>query len=458
MTGLLGRAALLAALVAASACAAKTAPTSVAGPPKYPDFVNPTIGPKVPSHLTAALAGGWAQLQAGNVSAADRAFSRVLRDAPASPPVLAALGYVALARKDADRAMARFDAASGADTAFAPALAGRGEALLQLDRPAEALASFEAALSADAALPLATRIVTLRFRVLEDTLAEARRHAAVGDYEAARRSYEAALKASPDSAVLFRELAAVERRTGHVVEADAHLGRAIELDPADRASRVLLAQTREDIGDYDGAIVAYEAALAIEPSKEIDAALVRVRERADLTKLPEQFQTLTDRPEATRADLAAAVAIRVPGLLSRAPARSMPVLTDVRGSWARPWILATVRAGVLDAYPNHTFQPAGAVRRADVADAASRVLALLAAQGDRRAAEWQSAGAGARPFTDLSPGHPAYRAAAVTVAAGVLEAPDGGFRPTALVTGRELVDAVARLQRLAGPLAARAAQ
>lgn len=450
-----GRAVLLAALLAVSACAAKTAPTSVAGPPKFPDFVNPTTGAVMPAGLAAALAGGWAQLQAGNVSAADRAFSRALKDAPSSPPVLAALGFVALARNDADRAVARFEAASKADAAFAPALAGRGEALLQLNRPAEALASFEAALAADKALPLSTRIATLRFRVLEDAIAEARRQAAAGDFEAARRSYEAALQTSPDSAVLFRELAAVERRTGHVVEADAHLGRAIELDPSDRSSRVLLGQTREDIGDYDGAILAYEAALAIEPSKEIDAALARVRERADLAKLPEQFQTLADRPEATRADLAAAMAIRVPGLLARAPVRSTPVLTDVRGAWARPWILATVRAGVLDAYPNHTFQPEGNVRRADLADAAARVLALLAAQGDQRASEWVSAG---RPFTDLPSDHPAHRAAASAVAAGVLEAPGGAFRPAAPVTGRELVDAVARLQRLAGPLAGRAAQ
>jgi tetratricopeptide (TPR) repeat protein len=444
---------MLAALVVLSACAAKTAPTSVAGPPRYPDFVNPTTGANVPARLAERLAGGWMQLQAGNVSAADRTFSRALKDAPSSPPVLAALGYVALARNDADRAVARFDAASKADATFAPALAGRGEALLRLNRPAEALESFEAALSADAALPLSTRIATVRFRVLEESIAEARRLAAAGDVEAARRSYEAALETSPDSAVLFRELAAVERRAGHVVEADAHLGRAIELDPSDRASRVLLGQTREEIGDYVGAIAAYEAALAIEPSKEIDAALIRARERADLAKLPEQYQTLADRPEATRADLAAAVAIRIPGLLSRAPVRPTPVLTDVRDAWARPWILATVRAGILDAYPNHTFQPAAGLRRIDLADAVSRLLALLAAQGDRRASGWLTA---TQAFADLPADHPASRPASVSVAAGILDAPRGAFGPATPVTGRDLIDAVGRLQRLAGPLAGRA--
>lgn len=449
-----GRAALLAAVVALAGCAPKAVPTA-AGPPKFPDFVNPTTAAGLPPRLAETLTGGWTQLQAGNVSAADRAFSRVLKDAPSSPHVLAALGYAALARNDADRAVARFEAASRTDPPFAPALAGKGEALLQLNRPAEALESFEAALSADKALPLSTRIATLRFRVLEGAIAEARRQAASGDLEAARLSYAAALEASPDSAVLFRELAAVERKAGRAAEADAHLGRAIELDPSDRASRVLLGQTREEMGDFDGAIAAYEAALRIEPSKEVEAALARVRERADLAKLPEQYQSLAARPEASRADLAATIAIRIPGVLARAPAQPTPVLTDIRGSWARPWILAAVRAGVLDAYPNHTFQPATAIRRADLADAASRVLALLSQQGDRRASEWQSA---TRPFSDLTPDHPAYRSASTAVAAGVLDPVDGAFRPTALVAGRELVDAVARLQRLAGPLAGRAAQ
>ena len=44
-------------------------------------------------------------------------------------------------------------------------------------------------------------------------------------------------------------------------------------------------------------------------------------------------------------------------------------LEDLRGHWARPWILTAVRAGVLDAYPNHTFQPGAVVKRAELADA-----------------------------------------------------------------------------------------
>jgi tetratricopeptide (TPR) repeat protein len=237
-----------------------------------------------------------------------------------------------------------------------------------------------------------------------------------------------------------------------IAEADAHLGRALELDPGDRATLVLLAETREETGDYDGAIVSYEAASKLEPSAEIEARLARARERADLARLPEEFQGLGAKPEASRGDLAAALGIRVPGLLSRAPARATPVITDLRSAWARPWILGAVRAGVIEPYPNHTFQPDAPVLRADLAQAVARTLDLLAAQGDRRALEWRMA---TPEFPDLPRDHPAYASAALAVGAGVLESASTAFEPTRTVTGQELLDAVSRLQRLAGPLAGR---
>lgn len=444
-------AALVLAAFAASACAPKAPPAAPVAP-RFPEFVFPEPGNQLPPALAADLRSAWAQLQRGDPAAADKSLSRLLARAPGSAPVLAAMGYSALARQDAEKAVARFGEALEASAAWVPALLGRAQAYLVLDQPGPALASFEAAQAADPALALGPRIETLRFRVLEDTLARARRFAQAGDWEQARQAYGEALRASPDSAVLYRELAGVERRAGLAAEADAHLGRAIELDPDDRTTHVLLAETREEAGDLDGAIASYEAALRLEPSAEIERRLASARERADLARLPAEFQGLADQPQATRADLAAALGIRLPGLLARAPARPTPVLTDLRAHWARPWILASVRAGVLEGFPNHTFQPSAIVTRADLAVAVARVLDLLAAEGDRRAIEWRAATAS---FTDLPPAHPAQAAAARAVTSGVISGSGQMFDPARPVSGRELVEAVSRLQRLAGPLAAR---
>jgi tetratricopeptide (TPR) repeat protein len=433
-----------------SACAPKSPPPPAS--PLFPDFVRPPVAANAPAAAVADLDQAWNQLQAGNMAGAERTYGRVLQQAPRNGTALTGRGYIALARDDADAAVARFDEALAGSPELAAALVGRGQALLRLDRPADALGSFEAAARADPALNLTARIETLRFRVVEDNLARARSLAERSDWDGARAAYEQTLAASPDSAVLYRELASVERRAGLTAEADAHLGRALELDPTDRATHLLLAEIREEGGDFDGAIAAYEAAVRLEPSAEIEARLARARERADLARLPEQFRTLSARPEASRADLAVALALRVPGLLARAPARPTPVITDLRGHWARPWILTAVRSGVLDAFPNHTFQPAAEIRRADLADAVARVLALLSASGDRRVSRWQQE---TPQFTDLAPAHPAYRAAAEATASGVLTDVDGAFRAGAIVSGQDVLDAVQALQRLAGPLAAR---
>jgi hypothetical protein len=121
-------------------------------------------------------------------------------------------------------------------------------------------------------------------------------------------------------------------------------------------------------------------------------------------------------------------------------------MTDIRGSWAAPWITAVVRAGVMDVYPNHTFQPAAIVRRSDLALAVSRVLALIGANRPAALEEWK---AGRPRFLDLPPAHLGYPAAALAVSAGVLPSLEGdSFQPSRTVPGAEAVSAVDRLEAL----------
>lgn len=451
----MNRTVLLLALVllpVGAGCARKAPPVIAPATPLYPEFMDPSARATLPPGLGEDLQKAWSQLQSGDPAAADRTYSQVLKEAPGTAAALAGLGYSALAREDHGRAIARFDAALASEPALAAAHVGRGQALMQLDRADDALASFEAALAADPALDLRPRIEALRFRVVNETIGRARALTAEGRFDQARAAYERAVAASPQSAVLYKELADVERRAGRDVEALAHLEKAVQLDPADRSAHLLLAQIREEAGDIDGALASYQAAQRLEMSAEVDARIAGLRERADLATLPEQFQSLATSPTASRGDLATALGLRLAGLLARAPARPTPVITDLRGHWAQPWVLTAVRAGVMEAYSNHTFQPGGLVRRADLAAAVARAVELLAAQGDPRAAAWQQA---TPPFSDVAAGHPSYSAAAVAVASGVLEPAAGdAFEPTRPVTGGEVLEAIDRLRRLAGPLAA----
>jgi hypothetical protein len=121
------------------------------------------------------------------------------------------------------------------------------------------------------------------------------------------------------------------------------------------------------------------------------------------------------------------------------------VVTDARGNWAEQWIMSTVRAGVIEPFANHTFQPRAIIRRVDLAQAAGRLLARVATPAQLRA--WQTQRA---KFTDVSPSHLAYPAASLAVSSGVMQTtPEGGFEPSRVVSGADAIAAIERLRQMA---------
>jgi len=445
--------ALVILLGLASGCGSNVAP--VAPPaavvvPRFPEFVFPGV----PERLAAPEVGAthelaWQWLQAGDLKAAERNFTAALRLAPGFYPSEAGLGYLALARKDNKEAASHFDRALAANAAYAPALAGRGEALLTLGQREQALASFEAAIAADPKLAtLRSRIEVLRFRGLQDDVDAARKAADAGRLPEAREMYERTIAASPDSPFLYRELANVEKREGNLAKALEHVQKAAALNPVEPRNMVTMAEIYEAQGDFPKAIDAYTAASALEPSEAIDAKIEGLREKAAFAAMPEEYKTIETSPTVARAQLAALFGVRLDDLLKTAPRSNAVVITDMRGHWAAPWILSVARAGLMEVYPNHTFQPNEIVRRDDLAQAASKVLGLIANANPKVAATIRNARG---RFPDVPQGHLSYQAVSMVVESGVMTATgDGTFQLSRPVTGTEALAAVAKLEELSG--------
>lgn len=431
------------------ACAPRAPELPPPGPPRYPDFLFPAfpadLGTPVvhERHRTA-----WMWLQAGDLRAAERNFASSLKLAPDFYPAEAGLAYVALAREDHRSAVGHFERAVGSNPRYVPALVGRGEALLALGDRGMALKSFEAAVASDPSLSgLRSRIDVLRFRGLQEDVAAARQFAEAGRLPEARSAYAQAITASPESPFLHRELALVERRAGDFEAALRHAERARELEPTEVRNVVLIGELQEARGDIETAAETYEAALSLEHNDALADRLGDIRERLLIASMPPEFQTIETSPTISRAQLAALLGVRLDDLLDRMPQRTAVVITDTRGNWASVWILRVARAGVMEVYPNHTFQPATLVRRGDLAMAASRVLSLIAAEKPALGESWRNA---RRRFPDVSPGHLTYPAASLVVEAGVMEPLDGGsFQLTRPVSGAEAAAAVRKLEELA---------
>lgn len=442
-----------AATAAAGACAAPKRPPGLPAAvvsPRFPEFIYPappaSLGPQT---AAAAHEIAWQWLQSGDLRNAEKSFSGVLKDAPEFYPSEAGLGFVALARKDFKAAASHFDRALAADAAYAPALAGRGEAQLTLGQREQALASFEAAVAADPKLTdLRARIDVLRFRGMQDDVDAARKAAEAGKLAEAQSIYERSLAASPESPFLYRELAVIERRSGNLEAALRHAEKAAELNPAEPRNFVTLGEIYEAQGDYAKAAEAYGTAVGLEPSDALRLRIDELREKTAFSTMPDEYRAIEASETVTRAQLAALFGVRLDDLLKRAQRSNAAVVTDTRGNWAGPWILSVSRAGIMEPYPNHTFQPNALVHRGDLALAASRALSLIAAERPRQAEAWS--GARAR-FPDLPPGHLSYPAASVAVQSGVMTTTrDGAFQLSRPVTGAEALAAIRKLEELSG--------
>lgn len=430
-------------IVMIAGCAMKSAPPL---PPtlKYQDFVYPTA---IPAAAPPALAvdRGWRYLQNDDLKNAGREFSAVLKRTPDFAPAHAGEGYVALAQQDYMHALDRFELALRGAPAYAPALVGKGLALLSMMRDTEARAAFEAALRADPSLTgLGARIDVLKFRELQALIASAREAMNAGRLDEARDAYQKAIAATPDSAVLYREFGMVERRRGDADAALTQFNKAVALDPADAIALAQAGELLEARGDFQGAETAYRNAATADPFAGYDKKAEAVAAKARDARLPAEFRAIATSPRMTRGDLAALIGVRFEDVLGRAP-RTPAVITDTAGHWAAAWIAQVVATGVMPEFDNHTFQPRGALRRVDLAEAVSALLQILA----RTHPALQAQLAGKPSIADMSPSHLNYPAVAAAVSAGVLPLADGNrFDIERAVPGEEAVAALDRLRAL----------
>lgn len=445
--GLRGAAAVLALLVAGGCAARTSAPPSVAAP-RYPDFVPPDVPAELrTADLVLRQDLAWRWLQSGAPRTAERAFASLLDRTPGFYPAEAGLGYVHLAAGDLTTALERFEHVLAQANAYLPALVGRGEVLLALGREEDALRSFEAARSVDRSLDAVRRRVdVLQFRVLQASLSSARRAADAGRYEEAAAAYRQAIVTSPGSPFLYRELGVVERRLGAAAQALEHFQKSVELDPTDAAAWREIGEVLEERQDPTAALAAYAQAAGLDPDPALQERMSRLQAGLALARLPAEYRGVADSPTLTRGELAALVGVRLGPLVEAAQAPAGRVVTDAERHWAAPWILPVIRAGIMDAYPNHTFQPFDSVSRGDLALSASRLLGLIAARRPDLARQWQAA---TRPIADVPEGNLNYRAVAVAVASGAVPLlDDGTFQPARLASGADAVAAIDRIERL----------
>jgi tetratricopeptide (TPR) repeat protein len=430
----------LVALVAVLGLVSCTPPRVKAPAPEGEEYRYPVPrrGELTPAEVDRAEEA-WRKVLAGDALEAETGYSRLLSQRPASISLLTGLAYARLRAGRIADAERSFDSVLAAEPDYAPALVGGASAALRQGELPKALDLFRRAaaqLPQDA--PVRRRVAQAKIQVTEASVAEARDAQEKNDPERAIAAYRRALDAAPEVSEIRLELANLLESTGDILAA---METAQENPSRDRSLLLKLAELEVTQREFTLALEIYHELTLRDPKdQEAQARSAEVRKVLEFEGMPEEYRKIYDSPSLTRADLAALVAVKVRAL-GRTKAGEPPVAVDISGSWAREHIIRVLSFGIMELYPNHTFQPGAMVRRGDLADAVARVLDLL-----------HYARSNASQATDVSPHNVLYDGVNRTVGAGLMDlSPTGAFEAWKLVSGREAAGVVEGLVRLVGP-------
>lgn len=391
-------------------------------------------------------ADAWSAIRRGDVVDGEKSLKELIRTVPGFYPGHASLGELALARRDFRLASASFATALSASPRYRPALLGAVDAALGAGDDTAAMAALQAVLVVEPdQMEARSRLDVVRLRVSQRELGLAESARADGRPAEAEAHLTRALEATPENGPVLRALSALELARGAVDAAIRHARQATSLDPQDASAWVALGDAFMTQGAYREAADAFGKAAGIDPRPEWKTRRAAAEERAGTAALPEGYRAIAGAATVNRGQVAAVLGVRLAALLAHTPSRSSEVVTDVRGHWASSWILPVVRAGWMDPLPNHTFQPGGIVRRADLARVVTAVLTDIAAARGRRVDMFGDAN-GRAAFADMGREHAAFRVAALAVAAGIMTVEANRFQPAGTVSGAELLAVVARLE------------
>lgn len=135
--------------------------------------------------------------------------------------------------------------------------------------------------------------------------------------------------------------------------------------------------------NYKKSLEIYQHLQQLKPKdKKIKEAIENIKNRLGIFELPSQFEKIPTLDALKKEDLAALIAIKFKDYLEK-PSEQPPILIDIATSWAAKFIIATASIGLLDVYPNHTFQPQKIVSRAEFAEAVHRLINYLEKKGYR---------------------------------------------------------------------------
>ena len=281
------------------------------------------------------------------------------------------------------------------------------------------------------------RFEALRDDLVREATAAAREALASGNRETAKREFLKVLFYAPEMASVHLELARLYRQDKDNEQALLHFRAAMAAGTEDKAVLREYAEFLAETGELGLSLEILEKLVEAQPKDTATAKRVEeLRSKLGVYEIPSQYDAIPALDIMTREDLAALIGVKFESYLDAPPTRT-EILVDISLSWAQRFIVKVASLEIMSAYDNHTFQPRRIINRAELAEAAVRLMGVLQKRGARFVPLVETRRI---VVADVSPDNLYYDA--VTKALGyqiMTLTPERRFEPDRTVSGEEAI-------------------
>jgi Tfp pilus assembly protein PilF len=282
-----------------------------------------------------------------------------------------------------------------------------------------------------------SRFEDIRTRKTEELQREANSYLTAGDLVKSKEAYLKALYYTPDATEAHVALAKIYKREGDLEKALVHFKAAAASIPENSDIQMEYADTLFQAGDLKKSLVLYEELSEKDPdNSEIQQRLETIKNRLGIFKLPSQYDSIPFSDAVSKEEIAALLSVKFKNIIDE-PKGKPPIIIDISTSWASQFILHTASLGILDVYPNHTFQPKKVITRAEMAEVLFRLVEHLKRKGHHFI---QQIPPDRIQIADVSPGNYYYRPILLIVSYDIMDlSRDRHFNPDQALSGQEAI-------------------
>jgi len=377
----------------------------------------------------------WKNLREDNGSRALRTLSRLGAESPAYS---VGLGYAYFLLGDYQASEQNFKAALNYYPDMVLIHLGLAQLYQNTGRENSAFAEYREVLKKDPEHSWAKKEYdALKTKKTEEALNEGLDFLARGNRERSKQAFLRALYYSPDSTKAHLALAEIYKAEDQLQNALVHLKAA---SSSETKSPEILEDYAEALfltEQYTKSLEIYEQLLEMQPdNQDIQSRIESLKNRLGIFELPSQYHNIPSKEATSREEMAALLAVKFKGIIDETKA-APPIIIDISTSWASKFILTTTSLGILEVYPNHTFQPQKIITRAEMAEILLRLINLLKKKGYTLIQQFPPE---IIQISDVSPDNYSHDPITQIVSYQIMDlTAEKAFRPEQSVSGQEAV-------------------